>query len=224
MARTEQVGDYLLFPPFAQGGMASIHLGRLVRGVGFERLVVIKRLHQFIASEPGEAERLLREARLSSRVRSPYVVPTVDVVKTEHELCLVMEFVHGVTLGRLLTLAQERNARVEPAVVISIVGHVLRGLHAAHEATGEGGRPLDLVHRDISPQNVLVGADGLARVLDFGIAKAVGQGATATNEIRGTFGYMAPEQLRSGSPITRRVDVHAVGVLLWEALTGERLR
>jgi serine/threonine-protein kinase len=225
MATAERIGDYLLFPPFAGGGAATVHLGRLVRGVGFERLVILKRLHARLASEAGAAERLLREARVSSRVRSPYVVPTLDVVRTEGELCLVMEFVHGVTLGRLLELAVAQRKLLDPGIVVTIVGHVLRGLHAAHEATGEDGSPLELVHRDVSPQNILVGADGLARILDFGIAKALGHKAlTASSEIRGTLAYMAPEQLRSGLPITRQADIHAVGVLLWEALTGSRLR
>jgi serine/threonine-protein kinase len=221
----ERIGEYVLFPPFATGGAASVHLGRLVRGVGFERLVVVKRLHARLAAEAGAAERLLREARVSSRVRSPYVVPTLDVLHTEGELCLVMEFVLGVTLGRLLELAATQNKRLEPGVVVTLVGQVLRGLHAAHEATGEDGTPLELVHRDVSPQNVLVGVDGLTRILDFGIAKALGhKSLTASSEIRGTLAYMAPEQLRSGLPVTRQADIHAVGVLLWEALTGARLR
>ncbi len=224
MLVAERIGDFLAFPAFAKGSSASVHLARLVRTTGFQRLVVLKRLHKTLVHDKEAAARLLSEARLASRVRSPYVVPILDVVTTPGALCLVMELVQGVTLGRLMELAIERSKLLEPSVVVAIFGNVLRGLHTAHEAVGEDRQPLGLVHRDVAPGNVLVGADGLARVLDFGIAKALGDArATATGEVRGTLAYMSPEQLR-GAPVTRLTDIYSAGALCWEALTGKRLR
>jgi serine/threonine-protein kinase len=224
MGEPERLGDYLLFPAFANGGMATIHLGRLVRSGEFQRLIVVKRLLPTQAQQPGAADRLLREARLSSRVRSPFVVPTIDVIKVGGELCLVMEFVHGITLARLLDLAAVEERRVPLPVVSALFSEVLRGLHAAHEATEEDGTPLSIVHRDVTPRNVMVGADGLVRILDFGIAKALRQrGANTTADLRGTLAYMAPEQVNRTETVTRRADIWAAGVALWETIVGRRL-
>ncbi len=223
-ADPERVGNYLVFPPFAKGGMATVHLARLGASAGFRRVVVVKRMLPGLVGDQAAATRLLREARLSSRVRSPYVVPTVDVVQDGESLLLAMELVEGVTLGRLLALSKSERP-MPPAVAVAIARDVLRGLHSAHEAVAEDGTPLEIVHRDVTPQNVMIGADGRARLVDFGIAHTLGQRAlTATGEIRGTLGYVAPEQLRGGKAITRAADLYAVGVILWEALTGERLR
>jgi serine/threonine-protein kinase len=223
-AEPERVGNYLVFPAFAKGGMATVHLARVAGSAGFRRIVVVKRILPGLASEPEIAARFLQEARLSSRVRSPHVVPTVDVVEDGESLLLAMDLVEGVTFGRLLSLAKTEG-RMPAAVAVAIVRDLLRGLHSAHEATSEDGTPLEIVHRDITPSNVMVGADGQARVLDFGIAKTLGQSAlTATGEIRGTLGYVAPEQLRGQKGITRAADLYSVGVILWEALTGQKLR
>jgi serine/threonine protein kinase len=129
-----------------------------------------------------------------------------------------------VSLAQLLRAAQTRGERVPPAVAAAIVADVLRGLHAAHEATDEQGAPLDSVHRDVSPQNILVGPDGGARVIDFGIAKAAGRAAGATREgqVKGKFAYMAPEQITNVC-VTRQSDVFAASIVLWEAITGQRL-
>ena len=147
----------------------------------------------------------------------------LDVVSADGELLLVMEYVHGESFSRLLGHARRAGGAVPVPVVVTVLCDVLHGLHAAHEATGEDGAPLRLVHRDVSPQNVLVGADGVARVVDFGIAKAVGHGTiTRDGPLRGKLPYMAPEQLQRRA-LDRRVDVWAAGVVLWEALAGRRL-
>src|SRR5262249_10537451 len=145
------------------------------------------------------------------------------VVFDGRELFIVMEFVLGETLSRVLRGARAAGIRLPTPIVAAIVSDALEGLHAAHEATNEGGEPLGLVHRDVSPQNILVGRDGIARVLDFGVAKAAGRRQeTENSEIKGKFAYMAPEQLMRG-PLDRRCDVFAMSIVLWEALTNERL-
>jgi hypothetical protein len=218
-----RIGRYLMFGAFARGGMASVHLGRLTGPAGFSRLVALKLLHPVYAEEPEYYTMLLDEARLSSRIVHPNVVQTLDVVQDGDRLCIVMEYVHGVSLAKAASLLAKSGERMPPEIAAAIVVGVLHGLHAAHEARGEDGQPLGIVHRDISPQNVVVGADGVARVLDFGVAKALRkQQVTREGHIKGKIAYMAPEQL-SGAPVTRQVDLRAAGVVLWEALVGRRL-
>src|ERR1700733_14777693 len=166
------LGRYALYDEIAAGGMATVHLGRLIGPVGFSRTVAIKRLHQQYAKNPEFVAMFLDEARLAARIRHPNVVPTVDVVAMEEELFLVMEYIQGESLSRLFRAASVAAAPIPRSVAVTIMAGVLHGLHAAHEAKTEHGQPLDIVHRDVSPQNVLVGVDGVARVLDFGVAKA----------------------------------------------------
>jgi serine/threonine-protein kinase len=203
--------------------MATVHVGRLLGPQGFARRVAIKRLHPQLAENEEIASMFAAEARMSARVVHANVVPVLDVVSADKELLLVMEYVHGESLSRLLSSARKTGTPVPIAIVVTILAEALHGLHAAHEATGEDGAPLRLVHRDVSPQNILVGADGVTRVVDFGIAKAVGQGTiTRDGPLRGKIPYMAPEQLLRRA-IDRRIDVYAAGVVLWEALAGRRL-
>ncbi len=203
--------------------MATVHLGRALGAGGFSRLVAIKRLHRTRAKDPRFATMLIDEARMVSRIRHPNVVPTLDVVAVGSELLLVMEYVPGVALSRLVALAQTQNERIPLGIAARIVLDVLAGLEAAHTAVSERGRALGIVHRDVSPQNVICGADGLVRVVDFGIAKAEGKLAvTRVGEIKGKVAYMAPEQLR-GEEVDRRADLYAIGIVLWELLAGRRL-
>jgi serine/threonine-protein kinase len=216
------VGRYALYDPVAAGGMATVHFGRLLGSAGFSRTVVIKRLHEKHAADPRFRAMLLDEARLAGRVRHRNVVPTLDVVWAGGELFVVLEYAHGETLARLLRATSESGRTVDWRIVGSILSDVLHGLHAAHEAKSERGEPLDLVHRDVSPQNVIVCADGIARVLDFGIAKAAGRlSKTLGGVIKGKLPYMPPEQLQGVT--SRRTDVFAAAVVLWEALTARRL-
>jgi serine/threonine protein kinase len=217
------VGRYALYGTIAAGGMATVHFGRLLGPVGFSRTVAIKRLHPQFASDPEFVSMFLDEARLAARIRHPHVVPTLDVVATNGELFLVMDYVPGESLARLVRASRERAERIPVNVTIAIMSGVLQGLHAAHEAHNEHGEPLGIVHRDVSPQNVLVGSDGQARVLDFGVAKATGRvQTTREGQLKGKLSYMAPEQLRSET-LTRKTDIYAASVVLWEALTCERL-
>jgi serine/threonine protein kinase len=217
------LGRYALYEEIAAGGMAVVHFGRLVGPVGFARSVAIKRLHPQYVRDPEFAGMFLDEARLAARIRHPNVVPTLDVVSLEGELFLVMEYVQGETLSRLTRAAAQQKQRVPPAVAIGIMTGVLHGLQAAHEARSEQGQPLDIIHRDVSPQNILVGEDGVARIADFGIAKASWRvQSTREGQFKGKLPYMAPEQIRR-QRMDRRVDVYAAGVVLWELLAGRRL-
>jgi eukaryotic-like serine/threonine-protein kinase len=219
------LGRYSLDRPIASGGMATVYLGRVRGDAGFTRLVAIKRLRNEIAKDPQFAGMLLDEARMATRIRHPNVVQPLDVVQVDGELLVAMEYVQGETLAGLLKKLGAEQGRIPLPVVSGIFSGALAGLHAAHEATNERGQPLDIIHRDVSPQNILIGADGAARIIDFGVAKVVNLArstTTKTGEVKGKLSYMAPEQLR-GEPLTRRADVFSASVVLWEALTGKRL-
>jgi eukaryotic-like serine/threonine-protein kinase len=218
------VGRYVLYRRIASGGMATVYLGRLRGPVGFSRMVAIKRLLPRFARDPDFVTMFLDEARIAAGLRHPNIVPTLDVVATKGEVFLVMEYVQGESLAQLLRAAARLHEPMPQRIAASIVSGVLLGLHAAHEARDARGVPLNMVHRDVSPHNVLVGADGMARLLDFGVAKANGraQHLTRQGHIKGKLGYMAPEQL-AGDPVTRESDVYSAAVVLWEALTGRKL-
>jgi serine/threonine-protein kinase len=202
--------------------MATVYYGRLLGPVGFSRTVAIKQLHPQFSRDPDFVSMFVDEAHLAARIRHPNVVPVLDVVKSGRELYLVMEYVLGASLAELIVAASREGIPIPHGVVSAVVGGCLRGLHAAHETRDDAGELLGIVHRDVSPANVLVGRDGLARVLDFGIAKAASRAQiTRHGELKGKVGYMAPEQLRSGE-IDRRADVYSVAVTLWEALTRRR--
>ena len=203
--------------------MAAVHFGRLEGALGFARVVAIKRLHPHVAENKELAAGFFEEAKLAARVRHSNVVQTIDVALDGDIGLLVMEYVQGEALGRLLQVACKGDEPPPANVVSAIVSGVLRGLHAAHQAKSERGEPLGIVHRDVSPQNVLVGVDGVARVLDFGIAKATARsGGTPGVRVKGKAAYLSPEQLR-GLPVTPATDVFAAAIVLWESLVGRRL-
>jgi serine/threonine-protein kinase len=217
------IGRYALYDTIAIGGMATVHVGRLLGPVGFARTVAIKRLHPQYAGNPEFVSMFLDEARMCARIRHPNVVPTLDVVATQGELFLVMEYVQGESLSNLVKAVRAQGQAIPWRVAVTIASGALHGLHAAHEARDERGMPMSLVHRDVSPQNILVGIDGMARVVDFGVAKATGRiHTTRDRAVKGKLGYIAYEQM-SGGEITRQADVYAAAVVLWEALCCRRL-
>src|SRR5271154_2607295 len=217
------IGRYLLFGEIAAGGMATVHFGRLSGAAGFSRTVAIKRLHPPLAKNPEFVAMFLDEARLAARIRHPNVVSTLDVVATEGELFVVMEYVPGESLARLLRAVRTGKEMVPVPIAATIMVGVLHGLHAAHEARDERGEPLRIVHRDVSPHNILVGTDGAAHVIDFGVAKARGRmQVTQQGQIKGKLSYMPSEQLL-GNGLDQRADIFAASIVLWEALTGQRL-
>jgi eukaryotic-like serine/threonine-protein kinase len=219
------VGRYIIYGELASGGMAAVYLGQLLGQAGFSRAVAIKRLHEHLATEPEFVEMLIDEAKVVSAIHHPNVVSTLDVVCENDDLLIVMDYVEGETLAMLLREAATRSPRQPTArgIASRIVLDALAGLHAAHTAKTHTGQPLNIVHRDVSPQNIMVGVDGVARVLDFGVAKAERRHhSTKPGHIKGKFAYMSPEQVR-GSRVDARTDVFAAGIVLWECLTGHRL-
>jgi serine/threonine-protein kinase len=220
---TGSAARYAIYDEIGSGGMATVHLGQRLGPVSFSRMVAIKRLHAHLARDPELVAMFLDEARVAARIRHPNVVPTLDV-DTEHgQPFLVMEYVQGESLVRLLASLRQRGERIAVPVACSIVVGMLHGLHAAHEATNERGGSLGIVHRDVSPQNVMVGLDGVTRVLDFGVAKAVGRlQTTREGRFKGKLAYTAPELVRGGRA-TSAADIYSAGVVFWEMLTGERL-
>ncbi len=215
------IGRYALYEAFASGGMATVHLGRDMGAGG--RTVAIKRLHAQFVNDPEFVTMLLDEARLAACVRHPNVVSMLDIVTLGHEPFLVMEYVQGESLSRLIRGTRERGMLIPGRVVGSVMTGALHGLHAAHEARNEHDELLGLIHRDVSPHNVLVGVDGYARMVDFGVAKAAGREQhTRAGQLKGKLSYMAPEQARF-DVVNRQTDVYAAAVVMWEALTGQRL-
>lgn len=217
-----QVGRYELLLELASGGMATVYIGRQRGAGGFERIVAIKRMHPHIGAVPELAASFLDEARIASLIHHPNVVSVHDVHESDGERLLVMDYVDGVSLAALVKSARKHDRRLPPHVATHIIAQTLRGLHAAHEQRSITGTPLDIVHRDATPQNLLLGVDGSVRLTDFGIAKAAERSAhTTTGNVKGKFRYMAPEQAM-GKNLDRRVDIFALGAVLWELLSGQR--
>jgi len=202
----------------ATGGMAEIFLGTTDAHETLRPLVAIKRPHPHLLRDRAFRESLLQEARIAARIHHANVVAVRDVIEDGDRVELVMDYVEGVSLAQLLEKGIAAN------VAIRVVLDACAGLHAAHELTDDEGKPLAIVHRDVSPHNILVGLDGVARVTDFGVAKSMESRARATTEgaLKGKVAYMAPEYI-DGRPIDRRADVFALGVVLWEALANDRL-
>ena len=223
MEPSRRVGDYELLTELATGGVASVSVARHVGDAGFERLVAIKRVHRHLLRDPDVFASLADEARLSALVRHPNVVATHEVLDQKGELLLVQEYVEGVSLALLhKRVGARQDARLPVDAVARIAIDFLRGLHAAHEAVDMRGAPLGLVHRDVSPQNVLVGVDGVSRLIDFGVARAEGRIIeTQGGILKGKLAYMAPEQVGE-RPVDRRADIFASGVVVWELLVGAR--
>lgn len=211
-----RVGSYVIHREIGRGGTSVVFVATDLRS---GKRVAAKRLHEFLAEDPTFAAMLTDEVRFGAAIRHPNAVPLRDLVREGGAVYAIMDYIHGESLAGLRKLS---SAPVPAEVAVAIACDVLAGLHAAHEARSPEGAPLELVHRDVAPDNVLVGADGVARLTDFGIAKAVGRSqVTATGMVKGKFRYMAPEQ--AGGETSRRSDLFSLGVVLWELLTGTRL-
>jgi serine/threonine-protein kinase len=219
----QRLDRYELVAELASGGMATVFLGRILGAGGFQRFVAIKRLHPHLASEQEFVEMFLDEARLAASIHHPNVVPILEVGTSDRGYYLVMEYIEGDTLARLLARAATSRQRIPIPIVIRIVLDTLAGLHAAHELKDDNDHHMSLVHRDVSPQNILVGINGTARITDFGVARAATRlSSTRSGQLKGKLAYMAPEQARGGQ-IDRRADLFAVGTVLWEVLADKRL-
>jgi serine/threonine-protein kinase len=220
----QRVDRYELMGEIASGGMATVYLARLTGMGGFQRFVAMKRLHPHLASEKEFVEMFLDEARIAARIHHPNVVPILEVGASQVGYYLVMEYIEGDTLARLLARAASTGKRLPVSIALRIAIDTLSGLHAAHELHDDTNQPVNLVHRDVSPQNVLVGQDGIARITDFGVARAASRlTATRVGQLKGKIAYMAPEQAAGSEELDRRADVFSAGIVVWEALAQKRL-
>jgi serine/threonine protein kinase len=221
----DRVKDYEVIAPLRSGGMAMLYLARR-RGVGgFSRLVALKLVHSHLLEHEGINRLFLEEARIAANIAHPNVVNVEEVGRCGGSYFIAMEYVHGVSLGELLGSLVDRRLRMSPKLCVWLAAQVAEALHAAHEATGENGVPLHVVHRDVSPQNILISHTGHIKLIDFGIADSQHtseHAGTAAGSVLGKLGYMAPEQLRL-QVADRRSDVYALGVTLWEMLTSRNL-
>ena len=218
------VGRYELVKRVAHGGMATVYLGRAKGEAGFEKIVAVKVIHPHLASEAEFVDMFLDEARIAARLHHPHVVEILDLGESDGAYFMVMEFIEGQNLAALVRAITGPGPLLGLNIVLRIIADTLAGLAAAHELCDAEGQPYDLVHRDVSPHNILINLDGWAKVGDFGIMKAAGKPSnTKTGELRGKLAYMSPEQARGQGQIDLRTDLFAVGVILWELLTGARL-
>ncbi|MCB9593241.1 MAG: protein kinase [Sandaracinaceae bacterium] len=219
-AETPRVGPYELLRRIGVGGMATVYLGRKTGVEGFSRIHALKVMHPHLATQPELVTMLMDEARIAARIQHPNVVGIVDLGFANGVYYIAMEYVDGVALDRLLA----PKPRFRPAsLIVPIAMDALLGLAASHELCDADGRSLDLVHRDVTPGNLIIGTDGIARITDFGTAKARARATkTMPGIVKGKVGYVAPE-VALGRAFDRRADVFSMGVLLWNALTGERL-
>src|SRR5215472_5742259 len=221
------LGKYRLIAELGQGGMADVFLAVASgpAGLGFSKLVVIKRLREHLANDPEFVGMLVDEARIAARLNHPNVVQTIEIGEADGQYFLAMEYLEGQSLRRIMNkaAASPLGAAFSQRSQYTVLADVLAGLHHAHELTDYDKSPLQIVHRDVTPHNVFVTYEGQVKVVDFGIAKAVGRvSETRHGVIKGKVAYMAPEQAR-GQPVDRRADIFSVGVMLWEAAVGARM-
>ncbi|WP_437975022.1 serine/threonine-protein kinase [Sorangium sp. So ce295] len=215
------LGRYELLLPIAAGGMAMVWAARLKGTRGFQKIVAVKTMLPTL-SEDDQFERMfLSEASLASQIRHPNAVEILDLGEQDGVLFLAMEWIDGIPLNQVMKVAKRQNGMPIP-IAVRIVAQACAGLHAAHELKDKSGKLVGLVHRDISPQNILVTYNGLAKVVDFGVAKAtaLNDSTTQAGQLKGKVSYMAPEQVR-GDAIDRRVDVFAMGIVLYTLTTGK---
>ncbi len=209
-------GRYRLVRRIGRGGMGEVWQASIENAHGVRSLFALKVLHPEVLERKDHRALLVDEARIASRIQSPYTARVIELLDDDVGLCIVMEWIDGTPLARILV-----DGPLPLGVALRIAADVCAGLHAAHELRGDDGAPLDVVHRDVSPQNLIVDHTGVTKVVDFGIAKARGRMAKETTSgVKGKASYMSLEQARAG-PIDRRADVFAVGIVLYEMLTGE---
>ncbi len=223
----ERIARYVLFHEISRGGMGTVYLARTrTSRRGFRRVVALKRLHPERAIDERFRRMFLDEVRLISQLSHPNIGSALDFGEEDGTVFLTMPYIVGESLDRVMAALsrapRELQGRI-PALTARILIDVCEGLHAAHELRGPSGELLEVVHRDVTPRNVIVGYEGITRVIDFGVASALSkQDRTATGEFKGTPGYAAPEHVQ-GRPVDRRADIWSLGVLGWELSTGRRL-
>ena len=222
---TSEVGStansYEILAKLAEGGMAEIFLARGASGAGVMRHVVLKRVLREHASNTVFVQMFLEEARLAAQLQHPNIAQVFDVGQLGASYFFTMEYVHGVTVRALLDRAKELGTPVPIASILAIVVGAAAGLGHAHQRAGMDGKPLGIVHRDVSPANLMVSFEGNVKVVDFGVAKAIGSPETQVGSVKGKISYLSPEQCR-GHKLDCRSDLFALGIVMWEMLTGRR--
>ncbi len=212
--------EYELLAELGSGGMGAVYLAKALGLGGFERLVAIKRMHADLLQYPVLLERFMDEARLTAHVRHANVVSVQRVSEDADGRYLVLDYVEGANLDTLIAQSAALGERIPPPIALRITLDALAGLHAVHEAADPSGAPLSILHRDVSPQNVLIGRDGVARLTDFGIARsALSAQRTQKRQLLGKLLYLSPEYLAHDT-VDRRLDVYSMGVTLWVTLAG----
>ena len=220
---SSRLGPYRLIACLGHGGMADVHLAvSVAEATRFQKLLVVKLLKPELGAEPEFIEMFLDEARLAARLNHPNVVHTLEVAQDRGRYFIAMEYLEGQPLNRILRSAEAMSG-LDMATRLTLLLRALAGLDYAHELVDYDGTPLNVVHRDVSPGNILVGYDGQIKITDFGIAKARDSTIeTRVGVFKGKTSYMAPEQAKPGS-VDRRADVYSAGVILWELIVGRRM-
>ena len=217
------LGRYEIIEELARGGMATVYAARTIGPAGFQKRVALKRIHLHLASQPQFIKMFLDEARIAASLQHPQIAQVYDLGEEGGDYYLAMEYLHGDTLSSLLQALQLSEKRLSFVHAAHIAAQLAGALHHAHEAKGPNFEPLNIVHRDVSPQNVFLTFDGQVKLVDFGIAKAAGRlTQTQTGKVKGKYAYMAPEQARART-VDRRSDIFALGIVLWEMSVGQRL-
>jgi hypothetical protein len=198
--------------------MANLFVAKLAGADGFEKRVAVKVIHEHLVTDPEFVKMFIDEARIASRVAHPNVVQTIELGRFENTHFIAMEYVDGESLNAVL-----RRSPLSAAFCARIIADAAAGLHAAHELRGHDGELLGVVHRDVSPQNILISYDGIVKVVDFGVARARGRLHTTSGALKGKVSYMAPEQIETPTEVDRRADIFALGIVLYEATTRRRL-
>ena len=215
------LGRYELLLPIAQGGMATVWAARQRGSRGFQKTVAIKTMLPSLSEDPQFEQMFLDEAALAAKIHHPNVCEILDLGEQDEVLYIVMEWIDGEALSVIHKAARKNQAQLPVRLTMRMLAQASAGLHAAHELRDENDVPLQLVHRDVSPQNILVTYDGLVKLVDFGVAKAMGRAGSDTNagQLKGKVPYMSPEQARGGI-VDRRTDIFAMGIVLYKMTTG----
>jgi serine/threonine-protein kinase len=217
------LGRYRVVDEIGVGGMASVHLARMDGPGGFQKWVAIKRIHPHLVEDDQFVDMFLDEARIAAGINHANVAQVFDLGKDDNTYWIAMEYLHGEPLREIMRRAEERKIRISPELAARICSDAAEGLHAAHELRGKNGQLLGLVHRDVTPHNLFLTYDGYTKVVDFGIAKVADRlSQTRAGTLKGKLAYMSPEQVR-GAEVDRTTDIFALGVVLWELTTNQRL-
>jgi len=217
------LGRYRVVDEIGIGGMASVHLARMDGPGGFQKWIAIKRIHPHLVEDPTFVNMFIDEARVAARISHPNVAAVLELGKHEDTYWIAMEYLHGEPLREVMRRTEELGQPMPPELACRVIADAAEGLHSAHELAGKSGEKLNLVHRDVTPHNLFVTYDGCTKVVDFGIAKFASRiASTRAGTLKGKVAYMSPEQV-AGEPLDRRTDVFALGVVLWELTTGQRL-